>query len=356
MLLDTSIQQMNDGDEINVIYLKTEGALKDEFEAAGVSITKIDCATHKILFSFIKLAYKIKKGNYDIVHTHLPFANFTGRFAAILAGCDNIVSTVHGIDKWLESTRILDRTIKKADIFLNNLKRSKVIAVSSAVKSHIRKNEPKTKEQKVTIVFNAINLERIGKHASQPISLAGLGIGADDFIVICIGRLEKEKGQIFLLKALNRLITEEKLKNIKCLIVGDGSERMVLEDYIKENHIEKNVYIMGIQENPCMYLKNSHLAVIPSISEAFSLAVLEAFYCGVPVLSTKAGGLKELVKNGETGILIESGKHNLLAEEVKKFYKKEYNVEYLTGNASSFVENLNIVQYTKKLRDVYCLK
>jgi len=105
-----------------------------------------------------------------------------------------------------------------------------------------------------------------------------------------------------------------------------------------------------------MYLKNSHLAVIPSISEAFSLAVLEAFYCGVPVLSTKAGGLKELVKNGETGILIESGKHNLLAEEVKKFYKKEYNVEYLTGNASSFVENLNIVQYTKKLRDVYCLK
>ncbi|MGL4656706.1 MAG: glycosyltransferase [Sarcina sp.] len=125
----------------------------------------------------------------------------------------------------------------------------------------------------------------------------------DIFTVISSGRLTKQKGYDRLLKAHKELVNQYPHKLV---ILGEGEERESLENLIKELKIQNSVELKGFIKNPYPYIKAADVFICSSRTEGFSLVVAEALVLKKPIISTEITGPKEVLNNGEFGLLCES--------------------------------------------------
>ena len=289
-----------------------------------------------------------------MIHSHLPIAAFMARIAGSLIGHKNQIYTVHNTDRWYSSKSIFNRVLRKIDVFLCNLKYSETIMISKSVNDYVIESEEKLNKNKIHIIHNAISFDEIDEKKSEYEDIDCIGITSNDYVLITIGRLDDQKGRIVLLRALNKLINQEGLSNIKCIIIGGaGNEKEDIEKFIRDNNLDKNIFLLGAQKNPYKFFKFANLFVMSSIYEGFGIVVLEAYYCKVPVLSSNADGLAEIVKHNVTGITFNNGDSDALAKEIKKFNNNEYKIQYYTNNAFEFVKGFNIEAYEERIRVVY---
>lgn len=117
------------------------------------------------------------------------------------------------------------------------------------------------------------------------------------FRLVTQGRLEAQHEYGRLLRIVNKLVKEG--CNLGLWIFGDGSERGILEHYVKENDLDKHVKLFGAHPNPYRYMVQGDLFVCSS----YSSAVIKALILGLPVIATETPELKELLKNGECGMM-----------------------------------------------------
>ncbi|MBN1851628.1 MAG: glycosyltransferase [Pirellulales bacterium] len=134
-------------------------------------------------------------------------------------------------------------------------------------------------------------------------------------IIIAIGRLHKEKGFHFLLKAFAVL---NKSRSAKLLILGEGGERSHLESEIKRLGISCHVDLPGFIDDPVAYLKQSSVYVLCSETEAFGLTLVEALSTGIPVVCTRTAGSRDIVTHQEIGDFIDYGDTHALAAALQR--------------------------------------
>ena len=144
--------------------------------------------------------------------------------------------------------------------------------------------------------YKLINFDRFKKRQE-------FSIHNDENVVGIIGRLDPIKGPQFFIEASNKII--EKLKNIKFLIVGDGILRKSLESQVKNLGIRDKFIFTGWREDTPEIISILDICILPSLNEAVGRALLEAQAAGVPVVANNVGGIPEIVKHGETGILLQ---------------------------------------------------
>lgn len=189
-----------------------------------------------------------------------------------------------------------------------------VIAVSNLVKNDLISSF-RIKDDKIKVIYNPYDLEKIRKLASEEIEIEYQEIFKFPTI-ITVGRLTKQKGQWHLIRAFKKV--KEVLPDVKLVILGQGE----LEDYLKKLTIkfelEKDVYFLGFQKNPFKYINRSTIYVFPSLYEGFPNALCEAMACGIPVISADCkSGPREILapetditretkelEYGEYGILV----------------------------------------------------
>ncbi len=106
--------------------------------------------------------------------------------------------------------------------------------------------------------------------------------------------------------------------DMKLVLIGDGPERHGVENLIRELHLEDHISLLGKQEGLADLIACADVFLLPSESESFGLAALEAMACGVPCVTSTAGGLAEVNIHGETGYLEAVGDTNAMAEDVVK--------------------------------------
>ncbi len=122
---------------------------------------------------------------------------------------------------------------------------------------------------------------------------------------VVVGRLSDEaKGQTRLISAIKEL-NDEGL-NIGLTIVGDGRDRLAIEDKIREYNLEDYVTLVGEQKNPYPFIKNADLLVCSSYYEGYNLTVAEALILGIPVMSTYCAGPVEILDDGKYGLIVEN--------------------------------------------------
>ncbi len=119
----------------------------------------------------------------------------------------------------------------------------------------------------------------------------------------------------------------------KLLLVGDGPERFECERLVRELNLADNVKFLGKQDGLVEILSSSDLFLIPSQSESFGLAALEAMSCGLPVISSSVGGLPELVKHNECGFISEIGDIDRMAKYSLDLLTNEKKYEVFSQNA-----------------------
>ena len=212
-----------------------------------------------------------------------------------------------------------------------------IIGVSDTVVAAFHQEFPKVDVPTGTI-YNPIHSYAIQTSSQEPITQKR----PKSMLLVTVGRLEPQKAYMRLLKIMKRL-TDERV-DVNLWILGDGSERGMLESYIQEHHLQKHVSLLGFHANPYKYLRMGDLFVCSSLSEGYSTAVTEALILGIPVITTDCSGMAELLKDGECGMITENddealyvGLKQLLSDEaLLKHYRqkavergKEFSIECL---------------------------
>lgn len=285
LLLDICRKMDRDRFDVRVVSLQGGGPLLDLFEQANVPVT-IFYKKHKGDFRVIKQtkAY-LKKIKPDIVHTHLFLGDFFGGIAALRAGCTRIVSTKHDIMSEGFIRDFLSRYIRR--------KFSKIIAISHATRDFIVKKE-KISIDNIVVIYNGIDMSKFHGDAETILRKDVITIGS-------IGRLSKEKGHKHLIRA-SRFIRDS---HWKMLLVGDGPMRNELEHAVHLLDLEDKVTFVGVVADVRPYLHDIDVFVLPSVSEGLSLAVIEAAATGAFVIATNVGGVPEIIRDNETGLLFQ---------------------------------------------------
>lgn len=158
----------------------------------------------------------------------------------------------------------------------------------------------------VITCYNPIERNVILKRAGENLSLPPK---KESLRLVSVGRFVPQKAFDRLLRVVNRLYKEG--FSLELWLLGDGEQRPLLEQYIRDENLEAIVTLWGFQTNPYPYLQHSDLFVCSSVSEGYSTAVTEALIIGLPVVTTACSGMDELLADGTCGIITENNEEAL---------------------------------------------
>jgi glycosyltransferase involved in cell wall biosynthesis len=250
----------------------------------------------------------IRRQHYDLLHTHDFRTDVLGLLVGRLAGIP-VVATTHGY------TRVIRRhaLYRRLDLLALRLCQH-VICVSHALQQELL--AAGLDRRRLSVVYNGIAAaEVVQKAASSPHTLRhDLGLGTRDAIIMVVGRLSAEKGHTYLLHA-TRLVAAQRA-NLCLVIVGDGPLRAELVGEAGEMGIQERVVFLGHRADALALIAQCDLLAIPSLGEALGNVVLEAMALGKPVIGTRAGGIQELILDGETGLVVPSADSQALAAAI----------------------------------------
>lgn len=194
----------------------------------------------------------------------------------------------------------------------------------------------------VSGVYIDTNLFQIKKELRERKTLVGY-----------VGRLSLEKGVMNFVKAMPLIL--EKFNNVEFLIGGGGTLQSKIRDEMRKNNLSQNVKQTGwIPDNEIVdYFNELKLFILPSYSEGLPHTVLKVMACGTPVLATPVGGIPDVIKDGETGFIMENNSPKCIAENVimalkhpnldeiaknaRKMIEKEYTYEVVVENYRNFL-------------------
>jgi glycosyltransferase involved in cell wall biosynthesis len=188
---------------------------------------------------------------------------------------------------------------------------------------------------KTKILPNPYDLERFrilgGEHVEHP-WFADKKIP----VVLSVGRLSEQKGFDILVSAFAGVVSETECR---LLILGDGPERSKLEGKIRDLRLTNAVDMPGREDNPWKYMMRSSLFVLPSRWEGWPSALMEAMICGLPVITTNCpGGGKEMVEDGERGLIVQMDNIEELREGILKLLRDSEVCANLSARAYKYAQ------------------
>ncbi len=179
--------------------------------------------------------------------------------------------------------------------------------------------------ENVVKISNSVDGEKIRLLSQEKLDLP------DKVIFTTLGRLDYNKNQILLLKAAKEV--KKQRNDFVIYILGEGEDRTKLEKYITDNGLGQNVKIPGFIENPYPYIKNSTATVLTSLSEGFSLVLVESVMLNTPIISTDVGVAKELIERYHCGDLINYNEQELASVLIRYLNKYGgYRDQFDIGN------------------------
>jgi len=296
------------GDDLDV-RVRAFGAARDE---AGVSSylvpAELKNANPALATLGVDLQIAQDVAGADLVHSHTWYANAAGHLASMLHGIPHVV-TAHSLEplrpwkaeqlgggyrvsSWIESTAFASAAT--------------VIAVSHGMRRDILRSYPFLDEEKVTVVHNGIDLSQ-WKRVDDADLVSGLGIDPSRPSVVFVGRITRQKGLPYLLRAAALLPPEVQL--VLCAGAPDTPEILAeVQAGVAALQQERTgvVWIdrMLSRHELSAVLTQATTFVCPSIYEPLGIVNLEAMACGAAVVGTATGGIPEVIDDGVTGRLV----------------------------------------------------
>lgn len=300
-----------------VCCLNEKGRYADQIEPLGIKVIALQKKPGLDPFIIFKLIYTFKQENIRLIHTHLFTSNFWGRIAAALVRIP-VVSTEHNLDTWKNRFHFwADRWLAKTN--------KRMIFVSESVRDFYHQKLISL-NGKAKVLYNGIDLAKFkNKEFKRHVEIIGI-----------VGRLVPQKLHQDFIDAIE--ILKGKGKHVTGLIVGDGPLRKKLEEQVLKKKLTDHIKFSGFVTHMDEVYQMMDLFVLCSSREGFPMTILEAMASGVPVISTNVGGVSECIQEGENGLLVPSGKPNLLAEAILKIIENKELRKKIVLNARKQIE------------------
>lgn len=248
-----------------------------------------------------KLVKFLKKGNYDIVHSHMFWPNFYASLALIFCPKIDFFTSEHGMNPWKNSIH------KWIERYLINPRSKKRICVSKAIMENKIKIE-RLSADKLVVIPNGTNISSLHSNLANNQNNA--------FTILSVGRLIEAKGFEILIDSAALLVSRG--VHFHLYILGDGPLSDDLSKIITEKNLTQYVSLLGKTINVADWYLKSNIFVMSSHREGQPMALLEAMSYGLPIVSTAVGGIPDTVEDEIEGLLVEPGNPLLIADAIER--------------------------------------
>ncbi len=289
----------------------------------------------------IQLINYVTNHKIDIIHAHLygvsSYCGLVSLFTRIPMIC-----TLHGMAG-------IPGKLKLKII-------SETAAMIVFVSDHLREQFLKTinvNREKTEVIYNGINYNDFQSSSVNSIRRE-FDFNEDDILIGAVGNITPAKGYDVLIKAAAKACRNN--PNYRFLIAGEKRGKLFrdLRELSNSLGLNNNVYFIGYREDVCSFLREIDLFVLPSITEGFSLATIEAMAVGVPVIATTSGGPSEIINHNINGRLIPPGDTNAIISDIVYLLNNKDLADILVRNAKQTVKTkYNIESMISKYNKMY---
>ena len=288
-----------------IVSLRPRGPLSGDAEKLGVEVIHLGMWRRPGPITVWRLGRLLRRRRVQIAHAYLYDASLAVRVTGRLAGVPVVLTSTRASLAYLSPLAWwVDRvTARWCD---------RVIAVSESTARFVTDTEC-IPGGKVVVIPNGVDLARFHP-GDAAAARRSLGIAAEAFVVCCVGRLHGQKGQHDLLDAL--ALVRNQVGGIVCLMAGEGPERAALQDHAKTLGLQEICRFLGAVDRVETVYTASDVCVLSSRFEGMPNTVLEAMAMAKPVVATAVDGSVELVREGETGLLVPPGDVAALAAAI----------------------------------------
>ena len=291
------------------VRVRAFGADRDESDTTSYTVPQELAATNPAIQTLgIDLEIVSDVAGADVVHTHTWYANFAGHVASLLHGIPHIV-TAHSLEPlrpWKAEqlgggyavSSYIEKTAYESA--------AAVVAVSDGMRRDILRSYPDLDPEKVRVIYNGIDVDAWHPEYDNDV-LRELGIDPERPSVVFVGRITRQKGLPYLLRAVEQLPPEVQI--VLCAGAPDTPEILAEVEALVAALQSTRTGVVWIdrhlpRRDLCVILTSATTFVCPSIYEPLGIVNLEAMACGAAVVGTATGGIPEVVLDGVTGRIV----------------------------------------------------
>jgi glycosyltransferase involved in cell wall biosynthesis len=266
------------------------------------------------LVAFFSLLGIVRREKPRIIHTHTSKAGILGRWAAWFCRVPIIVHTPHGHVFWGYFGPLQTRLFILLEKWTARITDAIVTLTPQEREDHLRfriaPGDP------FTVIHSGVDLAPFltGRPRAEARSL--LGVPQGEIVIGTVGRLTAVKGQEGLIRTVGELLRRG--ERVFLVLVGEGERRRELEELTLRLGIAEKVHFLGWRPDVAQVLAACDLFCLPSRNEGMGKALVEAMAMGLPVVASDIGGIKDIVRPGENGLLVPVGDVQAWAEAIAR--------------------------------------
>jgi glycosyltransferase involved in cell wall biosynthesis len=292
-------EQVKNGRNVSVIFLKGDPELRSEFVKVGANV--IEFLASKNFLRQIIILKKYLRHKRVIIHAHLPRAELV---ASLACGNNKLIVSRHNTEQFFpKAPKILSRNLS---IFVTH-RAAKCIAISEAVKEFLISEREVFTKEKISVVYYGFDSKNVIVSVKKQNKI--------NFTIGNIGRLVAQKDQKTLLLAFAELLQYYSLS--KLIIIGNGELKSDLHKLARELCIDESIVWIDKTSDIKKYMGKMDLFVLTSKYEGFGMVLLEAIQNNLPILASNNSAIPEVLGTEYIGLFETSNHLDLLSKMLK---------------------------------------
>ncbi|MGH9148041.1 MAG: glycosyltransferase [Vicinamibacterales bacterium] len=331
---------------VSLVSLRKKDLSEETLDALGVDITYL----HKSKFDPSTLPALLKvvdRKQIDILHLHGYGATTFGRMAAAMRRIPAILHEHANLTDTPWFQKVADRLLEPhTDL---------AIAVSQSTANFVIKAR-RVSPEKVKIVYLGAPLDEFSRVRSvDEIARAreALGLRMDDFVIGSVTRLHDSKGNSYLVDAAARVVGER--PQARFCLIGEGPLRAALESQARALGLGDRFLFAGFVRDVAGALGAFDMSVFPSLWEGTPLTVFETMAAGRPIVATDADGLRDVLVDGQTALIVPKRDAAALAERMIELIDRPGERSRLAQGARDAARQYDIATFVRKMERLYTL-
>ncbi|MDQ1144591.1 glycosyltransferase EpsD [Bacillus sp. SORGH_AS 510] len=326
-------------------------------------LIKLGCKTHHVKFqrnpfnknnilAFQEIKKIISIEGYKLVHVHAPVASLITRWACKNMKEVTMLYTAHGFHFFNGAPKMnwmIYYTLEKiAAKWTDGIITMNDEDFFSAKKLKLRRRNSVYKVHGV-----GLNLNRFKPHTPQEKNelRREYDFNLEDFIIINVGELCYRKHQDLLIEAVSHV--SKKIKNIRLLLVGEGDQLHFYKQLVQKLDVEKNVEFLGFRQDIHRLMAMSDLAVSTSRQEGLPVNVMEAMAAGLPVIVTDCRGNRDLISNGENGLVVDGNDALACANAIEELCLSRKLRDKFAEKNKELIQRYSLEHVMEEMKHIY---